>query len=280
MRILTAAMVAVTLLTFGSVAGLCQSARTLGMGWTGVAGTDDVSAWYWNPASLPNIDVAPKADGTAAWQAVAGTTIGGDAWWESDVFSLGAVSGERGFAAGRVKWTSSPTETEIGIGYGQAIGRKLSVGASVYFDEYGGHRTTSFGAGAEYKWDCRLFRSDKPAKLSLVALDVFDKSGDGTIFSAGMSAFVSPRLQLVVDCYDISDKVGNEWNFGGEYSVGKFLAGEGLKLRAGSHDGKISFGAGLDFRNGWSVDFAHAEFKEHGASTETKTSLVTVTKDF
>jgi len=291
MRVATIVVLAVTLMVAASVAGYCQTARSVGMGMTGVGLADDAAAWLFNPAGYADLKVAPKAD-DVSWTAIAGQQYDTDAPLSEKFVHVAGAYGPQGFGVGYIR-LSDPGATVWGGGYGFKLNHNLSLGASIVQL----HGTGSFevlpvqatagrtstqtlvNVGAMYQWK-PSWASGNPAKLSLLAFDTFDKLQ--TLWAAGFSTTIGPKLLVDVDCLDLRDKTaqpgvdksGRMFNYGAEYPVLDWLT-----LRAGSQDGDFGFGAGFVLGDGWKIDVGHIKM-DFGGGFEPKQTLFSVARDF
>jgi hypothetical protein len=264
MRLSTIAVLVGVLVIATSVAGTCQTARSLGMGWTGTGLADDAAAWFWNPAGLPHLDVPAKGEVTKGgiedlsdigWQAIAGTDFGGD--FDQDVLHLAGVYGNKGFAVGRI---AGDDWTELAIAFGAMLDPHFSAGATIRNEEADDWHETMVDLGLMYQWNTSLGKG-KPARIGVRLDDATDEEQD--IWSAGCSFWIGDRILIAADVYDLAndtevdgdDDTGTEFNVGAEVHVTDWLA-----LRAGSADGDFGFGVGLTLPKGWKVDAGQLSF--------------------
>jgi len=275
----------VTALVATSAVGICDSARSVGMGFTGTGLADQADAWYWNPAGLAHMEVCPMLAGDGAepklvWQGIVANDFGGDV--DMDSIDVGGVYGTNGFAVGRVH-SGQGDWTDIGIGFGTTLGSKQwSGGISVVASEWGtsDQSETTLNAGVMYQWNPALGKG-KPAKLGVLAEDLTEEWGD-TIYTAGLSFWLGKNLLIAADVYDLNDDTavedeadtGREFNVGAEWQALKWLA-----LRAGSQDGDFTYGAGVCYK-GWKLDAGFVTWDEDYPAVDTDGQLFSITKDF
>jgi hypothetical protein len=293
MRVATIVVLAVALLVAASVAGYCQTARSVGMGMTGVGLADDAAAWLFNPAGLADLKVAPKAD-DVSWTAIAGQQFDTDSPLSEKFVHVAGAYGPQGFAVGYIR-LADVDSTVWGGGYGFKYNQSLSFGASIIQGRTKGSSlydlTSSAAAagttttqtfvdlGAMYQWK-PSWGAGNPAKLSLVAFDTFGKVQ--TLWAAGFSTNIGSKLLVDVDVLDLRDKTavdgvdksGRMVDYGAEYPVADWLT-----LRAGSQDGDFGFGAGFVVGDGWKIDVGHIKL-DPGGSYEPKQTLFSIGRDF
>lgn len=285
MRLATIVVLMATALVATSVAGFCQTGRTVGMGFTGTGLADQADGWYWNPAGLAQMNVnpvcAPAGDEPALmWQGIAGTDFGGDV--DADVLHLGGVYGTNGFAVGRVAY-GNDNSTDIGIGFGTTLGSPLwSAGISILASEWGAddNSETAVNLGAMYQWHPALGKGN-PAKIGFVAEDITEEWGD-SIYSAGVSFWVGNRILIAADVWDLTDEteVAGDDDSGMEFNVGaEFALAPWLTLRAGSQDGDFTFGAGTSYK-GWKIDAGFVSWDNDYPMSDTDGQLISVSKDW
>jgi hypothetical protein len=290
MRVATVVVLAVALLAAASVAGYCQTARSVGMGMTGVGLADDAAAWLFNPAGYADLKVAPKAE-DVSWTAVAGQRIDTDAPLAEKFAHVAGAYGPQGFGVGYIR-LGDVGASVWGGGYGFKFNDNWSLGASIlqlrgtaWSGAYptqlptGTTTQTVVNLGAMYQFT-PSWGGGKSAKLSLVAADTFDKLQ--TLWAAGFSTNIGSKLLVVVDCLDLRDKTkvtnvdktGRMFNVGAEYPFNDWLT-----VRAGSQDGDFGFGAGVVVGDGWKIDVGHIKM-DFGGGFEPKQTLVSVGRDF
>lgn len=279
-----------------AVSGYCQgfngvSARSLGMGGTGIAVADDAFAWVQNPAGLAALAAAPKEGSKWSWD------VAGDATFSTessngnshDVLGISVSACDPaqglgfGIGAGQDKW-DDVKDKFWGAGFG-IKGRSESTqdwaaGVSVLRadDTYTTHTTDTAPLQTGYTthtetdttFDLGLMYNVKvaetlPIKIGFVVRNVGDKN-DGRSFDGGVSFKASDRLLVAADLMGIGQNHRN-WAIGGEYRANEWA------FRAGDAGGALAVGAGYQWNN-WCLDYAHSQ--KDGA----KTNLVTVSTHF
>jgi hypothetical protein len=272
------------------MAGYAQTARSVGMGMTGVGLADDAAAWLFNPAGYADLKVAPKAE-DVSWTAVAGQRIETDAPLAEKFVHVAGAYGPQGFGVGYIRLGDMGT-TVWGGGYGFKLNGSVNLGASIVqlhgrwgglFGQPGASGTsgeeTLVNVGAMYEWK-PSWASGNRAKLSLLAFDTFQKMQ--ILWAAGFSTTIGPKLLVDVDCLDLRDKTavegvdksGRMFNVGAEYPVNDWLT-----LRAGSQDGDFGGGIGLVLGDGWKIDAGYIKL-DYGHGFEPKQTLVSIGRDF
>ncbi|MEN6345656.1 MAG: hypothetical protein ABFE16_10120 [Armatimonadia bacterium] len=287
MKKLTLAVLVGTLLVVTSIAGYCQTARSVGMGMTGIGTADDAAAWLFNPAGLASMNVKPQAGNDVAWQFIGGADYDADMPLDEDFVHVGAFADNQGFGLGRIK-LNDVDATIYGGGYGFKLNSNWSLGASLLHGKVGGgvfvkaadadfdQSETLVNAGVMYQW-VPSWSAGKAAKLSVLCFDTFDTLQ--TLWNAGFSTYVGSKLLVDVDCLDLRDKTaasfdksGRMFNYGAEYQFNDWLT-----LRAGSQDGDFGFGGGFNIA-GWKIDAGHIKLESNGY--DASQTLISLTKDF
>lgn len=290
MRVATIVVLVAALVVASSLVGYCQTARSVGMGMTGVGLADDAAAWLFNPAGYADLNVAPKAE-DVSWTAVAGQRFDTEAPLAEKFAHVAGAYGPQGFGLGYIR-LGDIGATVWGGGYGFKLNGNWSLGASilqlrgtawsgVYATQLpsGTSTQTIVNLGAMYQFT-PSWGAGNPAKVSLVAADTFDKLQ--TLWAAGFSTKIGSKLLVDVDCLDLRDKTaiegvdksGRMFNFGAEYPFNDWLT-----LRAGSQDGDFGFGAGVVIGDGWKIDVGHIKM-DFGGGFEPKQTLVSIGRDF
>lgn len=288
MRAVTIVAFAVAVLLVTSAVGFCQTARAVGMGYTGVGLADDAGAWLFNPAGLPHMNIPARVmndDPTALhWQAIAGDTFGGDI--PGDVLDLGAVGQDSGAAIGRIHLRDLGT-TLTGFGFGTQVGKQWSFGASILDNDGPAAHQVTLNAGAMYQWNCR-WAPDRPVKIGLTLNDLTKEVQ--TTVNGGVSFSVGPKVLVAADLIDITNQTdtgmrhtGRQLDAGLEYKPWRWLA-----LRAGEQDGDWGWGAGVRYK-GWQLDYgnllitglgAAVAFDGPTAPSSARTQLLTLSRSW
>ncbi|MBU0606868.1 MAG: hypothetical protein KKI08_03235 [Armatimonadetes bacterium] len=255
------------------------SPRVTGMGGAGVGVADDAAAWWMNPAGLAKLGV-PVPDGAEyGTQALLGYVNQDDHDAYMLTMSGWKPSGGFGYGLGYANLKQpqhSYYYTEqmddyyslqhvFGMGMGAALSSNLALGLNLatytFMDQYYGECSTAqfgeafdvteFGAGLMYRGG--------DFSVGLVADDIFDRSGAGTIWSLGAGWKATDNLLVAVDAYDLSD----EWDDGVAVSGGvEYRVPDGNRQwfgRVGMMDAGddhwLTVGVGMQGRS-WHVDFA------------------------
>jgi len=279
-----------------AVSGYCQgfngvSARSLGMGGTGIAVADDAFAWIQNPAGLAALAAAPKEGSKWSWDVAAEGTFsteeadgtGHDVWG----ISLSACDPAQGLGFGIGGGQDKPDGGEKSKLWGAGFGIKgrtestqdWAAGAALRREDHtitsttypvGAAQTSVSRTETETVFDLGLMYNVKiaealPIKLGFVVRNAGDKN-DGRSFDGGVSFKASDRLLVAADLMGIGQS-SRDWAIGGEYKVNEWA------FRAGDASGQLALGAGYQWNN-WCLDYAHTQ--KGGA----KTNLVTVSTHF
>jgi len=269
------------------------------MGVTGIGRGDDVTAWIFNPAGLPDMKITPRAGQDVLWQAMIGMDVNSDAPLDEKFFYIGGVTNNQGFAVGRIKGDDI-NASATGGGYGFKLSNHWSIGAAlvqvsadteVLFDAVGatsrhhhhdsGNSANILNASLMYQW-VPSWGDGMPTKLTLGCADVlghFDIMDKQRLYVAGLSTNIGRKFQLDVDCLDLDNKTDYRlFNAGAQYQLDKRFA-----LRAGCLDfndsdvRSFTYGAGYRFCDGWSLDAGQIRIKPMDNSTQT---VVSLSKDF
>lgn len=250
-------------------AGL-QTARSIGMGTTGVGIADDAAAWFQNPAGLglmksTNSLIPLASDLVGTWY---GMDFGDGLKDNWSVTWSGAMTG-RGMGLG-AGYADEYGGKEFGAGFGMALKPGwLSWGISALRNDPDSVMTTTAtgitGADASTEVNLGLMgqipqlQSD-PIRIGLTISDIFDDSDMGRNLNVGAYWPPIKSLGVAVDLVDITDEqdLGVRFNAGVEYKIG--LLGQ-WTVRAGMMDDgdNRDFTAGVGFQViKWRVDAAYS----------------------
>jgi len=245
------------------------SPRVTAMGGAGVGVADDAAAWWMNPAGLAKLGV-PVPDGAAyGTQALLGYVNQDDQDAYMLTLSGWKPSGGFGYGLGYANLQQpAPIQAVdlqhvFGLGMGAALSSRLAVGLNLasytLADPFGGaFDMTEFGAGLMYRGG--------DFSVGLIADDIFDRFGDGTIWSLGAGWRATNNLLVAVDAYDLSD----QWEDGVGVSGGvEYRMPDGnrqwfgrLGMMDAGDDHWLTVGVGMQGRN-WHVDFALVNSDPH-----------------
>ncbi len=238
---LYASIICVVLLLMVAAAGHCQTARSWGMGGTGLAVTNDAGVVYYNPAGLPWVSVPALDGGLWGAQAVGAIEVKGD----TDYKTIGAVGvqPDRGQGIGGY-WGDDSCSSWWGVSYGQMADHVWSWGAGI------SHccGDTIYSAGFLYRWQAP---AAPPVNLAFTIDDITDQWG-GPFFNVGAALPVASNILVAADLYDITNEDDTIFNIGAEVSIL-----DGWCVRGGLADGDLTLGVGYRGPFGWTIDAAY-----------------------
>jgi hypothetical protein len=228
------------------------TARSLGMGATGVGVADDAAAWFQNPAGLGALNLkvqdeklwANAVDGTYVdWGDEDGFAIDWSGWQPAKLWGVGA-----GFASG-------DDENDYGAGFGATFkNTPFSWGVNVMVEDPDpGSTNTYFNVGLMYRF---VQPEKEPVRLGLLVRDLTDESNNGPFLDLGVAWPATDKLLVAVDFNDVTDEVDTQINAGVEYKFGltnEWAGRAGMVDNGDGHD--LTLGAGYSVKN-WHFDAA------------------------
>ena len=222
-----------------AVASDFSDARTMTMGFARVGVADGASAFTDNPAGLPHLQTFGLR--VSPWPSrLAGTATFNDESSYGAHYAARNAAGSMGWGAGI--WHTEAGDTDsIGGGIGGDIGVwDLTGGVAVVNRQNGDDLTVmDLGLMKEFSLPLNTWRA------GVVARDVTDEMGSGTIFDIGASVKLPTGLLLAADITDVTDEVASAVNLGVECPIPL----TGITLRGGLADGDLTIGAGYTIAN-------------------------------
>lgn len=245
------ALVVCLVLASGAWAQGFGSGRLMGMS-AAIAVVDDATAWNVNPAALARLNVCPAREGKE-WANDLLLGYGENDYGSSLGFSWSGWNQEAnlGFGAGYVDHRSY--SKGFGMGVGRPFGEKWAAGINFGYLNTPTDGAVTFNGGVLYDFS-------QAVRGGLVVSDLFGRYDVGPFFDAGLAAYLSPRLLVAVDVYDITDEVDVSINGGAEYALS-----DRWDLRAGTFDSgdghDLSVGLGWAGK-AWRVDAAYRDSED------------------
>lgn len=233
------------------------TARSLGMGGTGIGVADDAAAWFQNPAGLGALNI-PAAEGKTWGNDVAGEYVD---WGDTDAWALDWSGWQpnklMGFGAGVAD--DEDYATYFGAGFGMNYKQTpFSFGISALFEDPDtGDSNTYFDLGLMY----RFAQPEKqPIRVGLVISDITDETDNGPFFDLGVAWPATDKLLIAADATDLTDEVDFQFSAGAEYKFGvnsEWAARIGAMDNGDGHD--LTLGLGYKFVNNWRLEAAFVD---------------------
>ncbi len=232
----------------GSASELGFSARSAGMGGTGIADTQDAGSTFYNPAGLPWLQAPPAPDSMWGVQGLGVWETGSD--WGFKAAAVAGANPDSGWGLGAF-YADDDWDNWWGLGAGKKFGETWSLGAGMLKED-----ETVFNAGLIYQL---ALPNPGVISLGLFVMDITDEWG-GPIYNVGACMPLGETARLAVDVWDLTDEWDTTVNVGAEAIVAPDWC-----VRAGSMDGDMTFGAGYQ-GDGWTLDAAYVDWDYGDAS--------------